>query len=499
MASRTMRRVIAVVVPTCLIVGAGSVACVVTPALADRSGPAVGSSGIGVVHASDGPPPIRGRAGHDGSIRLQLGYVRLVAPPGALHPQERVRISLSETPVEGTGAPFQFSGEHRLARRPVQVTVQLFDRGRAGQPTLLVYKATGNIWRAAVGRVNRGGQTASIRTRRLTTWAALSPGRLVKAELTRAAKANAGSPCDGRDAAVLVKAPVNSPISVCVKFKTDRSHEQAVFQNLGGSTLRLTGLTGGLRWPATPDEYFNVHEGLLVQQGILPGHESLHLPYDASVPESTLSFHRDAFETFKNDLAPVLITRIAAGLSASVAAAFRQRYEGCLQSQRTQNIATSLGCMLSAAGSIVNLGGVRFIKNTYELLKAAATRSTIQQVTSRSGDGTITLLSASSLPDAGSERAGGDFHVYGTCADGACGLKVRSAPRYSGDRYPIGVKYDGDPVRIACQLTGESVGPSPNSGVSSAIWDRLVGGGWVSDLYVDTPGTGSYSEGLPRC
>lgn len=58
---------------------------------------------------------------------------------------------------------------------------------------------------------------------------------------------------------------------------------------------------------------------------------------------------------------------------------------------------------------------------------------------------------------------------------------------------------DGDPVNIVCQETGEDVGPSHVTGKSSAIWDNLENGGWVSDLYVTTPGAGGFTAGIPRC
>jgi hypothetical protein len=90
------------------------------------------------------------------------------------------------------------------------------------------------------------------------------------------------------------------------------------------------------------------------------------------------------------------------------------------------------------------------------------------------------------------------YHIYGTCADGACGLKIRSGPGYSS--YPqIGSLVDGDTVQIVCQAVGETVGPSPATGNSSAIWDKLVNGGWVSDLYVDTPNVGVFSPPIPQC
>jgi hypothetical protein len=88
-------------------------------------------------------------------------------------------------------------------------------------------------------------------------------------------------------------------------------------------------------------------------------------------------------------------------------------------------------------------------------------------------------------------------HVYHTCANGACGLRVRSGPGY-GRFAALGVKNDGDGVDIACQTRGEPV--FGLDGTSSDVWDRLVDGTFVADFYIDTPGaTGSFSPPIPVC
>jgi hypothetical protein len=93
-----------------------------------------------------------------------------------------------------------------------------------------------------------------------------------------------------------------------------------------------------------------------------------------------------------------------------------------------------------------------------------------------------------------------EFHysVYGTCADGACGLRMRNGPGYTNFAQ-VGRLSDGDPVAITCQTTGETVGPSAATGNSSAIWDRLSNGAYVSDLYVTTPAIGQFTPGIPTC
>lgn len=90
------------------------------------------------------------------------------------------------------------------------------------------------------------------------------------------------------------------------------------------------------------------------------------------------------------------------------------------------------------------------------------------------------------------------YRVFGTCADGACGLKIRNGPGYTNYQQ-IGVLSDGDELRIVCQARGERVGPSPRTGNSSSIWDRLQGGGWVSDLYATTPNVDQFSPPIPQC
>jgi surface antigen len=88
-------------------------------------------------------------------------------------------------------------------------------------------------------------------------------------------------------------------------------------------------------------------------------------------------------------------------------------------------------------------------------------------------------------------------HVYGTCADGACGLQERTGAGYSS--YPsVGALSEGAELRIVCQTTGQLV--TPNHGTASDVWDRLEDGDYVTDVYVDTPGVGGgFSPPIPQC
>jgi surface antigen len=86
-------------------------------------------------------------------------------------------------------------------------------------------------------------------------------------------------------------------------------------------------------------------------------------------------------------------------------------------------------------------------------------------------------------------------HVTGTCRDGACGLKLRAGPGYSSFA-AVGSLPEGGEADIICQAMGETVS---NGYASSAVWDRLTNGAWVSDFYIDTPNIGTWSPPIPQC
>ena len=89
------------------------------------------------------------------------------------------------------------------------------------------------------------------------------------------------------------------------------------------------------------------------------------------------------------------------------------------------------------------------------------------------------------------------YHVYHTCANGHCGLNIRTGPGYTNYQVTR-VLNDGDSVDIVCQTRGEAV--SGADGSSSDIWDRLSQGDYAADFYIDTPGmTGSFSPPIPQC
>jgi surface antigen len=87
------------------------------------------------------------------------------------------------------------------------------------------------------------------------------------------------------------------------------------------------------------------------------------------------------------------------------------------------------------------------------------------------------------------------YHVYGSCPNGECeAVKLHSGPGYTS--YPvIGTVEENDEVDIVCQIEGQEVAGSR----TTKIWDELADGRWISDYYVDTPVSESFSPPIPRC
>jgi surface antigen len=87
------------------------------------------------------------------------------------------------------------------------------------------------------------------------------------------------------------------------------------------------------------------------------------------------------------------------------------------------------------------------------------------------------------------------YHVANTCSQGSCtGVNERAAPHTSSAI--VGHLAYRAEVDIVCQTTGDTV--NGTIGGSSAIWDRLTDGHYVSDLYVDTPMVGQFSSPIPH-
>lgn len=90
----------------------------------------------------------------------------------------------------------------------------------------------------------------------------------------------------------------------------------------------------------------------------------------------------------------------------------------------------------------------------------------------------------------------GTYHVAGACAPGPCTLATWSGPGTTRFKR-VDVVSEHQQLDIACQTIGESVTGANRR--SSAIWDRLTDGSFISDFYVDTPNINEFSPPLPRC
>ena len=115
--------------------------------------------------------------------------------------------------------------------------------------------------------------------------------------------------------------------------------------------------------------------------------------------------------------------------------------------------------------------------------RAAAVRTTTKAATKRRAATTKKAATATS------------FRVSGV---GKGGVAVRSAPGVAAAA--IGRKAEGVVLRISCQVKGEVVRDS-KLGRASALWDRLVTGGYVANVYTTAYNakTVGYTTGLHKC
>src|ERR671910_2520478 len=69
-------------------------------------------------------------------------------------------------------------------------------------------------------------------------------------------------------------------------------------------------------------------------------------------------------------------------------------------------------------------------------------------------------------------------------------LNARTGP---SSAYSIVTSYaPGATLAVLCQTAGQKVG-------TTAVWNRLTNGAWVSDYYISTPSNTTFSAPLPRC
>ena len=94
------------------------------------------------------------------------------------------------------------------------------------------------------------------------------------------------------------------------------------------------------------------------------------------------------------------------------------------------------------------------------------------------------------------------YNVFHTCrGHPACGLNLRSGP---GTNYAVvGQLSNKEQVEIVCQTAGQA--ETNSNGITTDVWDKLAQGSYVTDLYIDTPGSpiSSTSSGftsfIPQC
>lgn len=111
------------------------------------------------------------------------------------------------------------------------------------------------------------------------------------------------------------------------------------------------------------------------------------------------------------------------------------------------------------------------------------------------------VVTVSPAPGTGSSAVF-SYKVFHSCRAGnTCGLAVHSGP---GLNYQVtGSLQNNQPVQIVCQTTGQL--RTNSQGISSYVWDELLRGGYVSDLYIDTQGArisptmSGFTAGIPRC
>ena len=94
--------------------------------------------------------------------------------------------------------------------------------------------------------------------------------------------------------------------------------------------------------------------------------------------------------------------------------------------------------------------------------------------------------------------AGSGGATHRVTATAGKGLAVRATPDAAGAL--LGRKAEGAALSIRCQVRGTLVRDATQKR-SSALWDRLAGGGYVANVYTTAyePATTGYSRGLKAC
>jgi hypothetical protein len=106
--------------------------------------------------------------------------------------------------------------------------------------------------------------------------------------------------------------------------------------------------------------------------------------------------------------------------------------------------------------------------------------------------GGVTITIDNDRVDAPVATVGRSYRVasYPYQVTASSGLNERTGP---GTSYPVVATLPaGSLAWVTCQKAGTTVG-------STRIWDKLTDSRWVTDYYVATPSTTTYSQPVPRC
>ena len=377
---------------------------------------------------------------------------------------------------------------------------------------MLAYRGNHDTWYAVRARIDNNGHTATARVRHLSTWTGIDLETYFLEHLEAALQptaSTASNTCPHVDSLVSVAGA--GPLPVCVSDPdSSRTAEEVILSDPTKTAFSISNCTGGLGSLCSENL---INNGYL---GVLGVGNTFRIPYNATHVTSTVQYTPNIGSSATDDLVTALgdLFGDGGGLLASVAP--------CVQKDNPTSLVAGfidgVACVFSAGLGPINIGPIHLgaIGQSVEesVLKDAAAKAA--QRTPLEPGGVITLTSQQQLPPVGGtttppvavtppsspSEPGGlasyTYYVYGTCADGACGLHVRSGPGYSSYAL-VGSLAEGAEVNVVCQALGETVGPSPTTGNSSAIWDMLTGGGWVSDLYLTTPDVGTWSPPIPHC
>jgi hypothetical protein len=423
---------------------------------------------------------------------------------------------------------FSFSVSRGGLRRPATLRLPIVPGHPPGSLIVLAYKGNGRTWYTVPARVGSSGRIATAHVMHLSTWAGVDVEAYVLAQLRRelqpAADAAASHSCAHPDSGVAILGA--GVLQACVNAPGAKSAEELEIFNPTGTVFIIGPCTGGL----PHSECLKARLGDGYAGEVEPG-DTYYVPFNATQPVSTAKYTPDTGKTIIHKLLPAVGIALGEIPAVLFPIGVCADQHGAADAPTLTAIAIVVGCVFEAdLGPELKVGGLslKFLGDSVaeKALKDAASK-VLGSLTPDPG-GTISLTTV--LPRSGSGGSGTStptpiattppgstgteptprptpvpppptyfvYHVENTCLDGACGLHVRAGPGYSSYA-SLGVLSDGTDVQIVCQAEGETVGPSPSSGVSSSIWDKLTSGGWVSDLYIDTPGFGTWTPSIPRC